>query len=55
MYFPIQNMETWESVIFEYHDKMLLKRGYAEKGIRVVPNAVACYGSCVSITNLEMG
>ena len=26
MYFPIQKMETWESGIFEYHDKMLLKR-----------------------------
>jgi hypothetical protein len=25
-------METWESESFEYHDKMLLKRGYAEKG-----------------------
>ena len=22
MYFPIQKMETWESGIFEYHDKM---------------------------------
>jgi len=48
MYFPIQKMETWESGIFEYHDKMLLKRGYAEKGIRVVPNAVARYGAYIS-------
>ena len=48
MYFPIQKMETWESGIFEYHDKMLLKRNYAEKGIRVVPNAVARYGSYIS-------
>ena len=47
MYFPIQKMETWESGIFEYHDKMLLKRGYAEKGIRVVPNAVARYGAYI--------
>ena len=48
MYFPIQKMETLESGIFEYHDKMLLKRGYAEKGIRVVPNAVARYGAYIS-------
>ncbi|WP_026724663.1 2,3,4,5-tetrahydropyridine-2,6-dicarboxylate N-succinyltransferase [Flavobacterium sasangense] len=48
MYFPIQKMETWESGIFEYHDKMLLKRNYAEKGIRVVPNAVSRYGAYIS-------
>lgn len=48
MYFPIQKMQTWEAGIFEYHDKMELKRNYAEKGIRVVPNAVARYGSYIS-------
>lgn len=48
MYFPIQKMETWETGIFEYHDKMLLKTGYAEKGIRVVPPAVARFGSYIS-------
>ncbi|MFT5752819.1 MAG: 2,3,4,5-tetrahydropyridine-2-carboxylate N-succinyltransferase [Flavobacterium sp.] len=48
MYFPIQKMETWESGIFEYHDKMELKRNYAEKGIRVVPPAVARYGAYIS-------
>ncbi len=48
MYFPIQKMETLESGIFEYHDKMLLKTGYAEKGIRVVPPAVARYGAYIS-------
>jgi 2,3,4,5-tetrahydropyridine-2,6-dicarboxylate N-succinyltransferase len=48
MYFPIQKMETWETGIFEYHDKMLLKTGYAEKGIRVVPPAVARYGAYIS-------
>ena len=31
MYFPIQKMETLEVGIFEYHDKIPLKRGYAEK------------------------
>ncbi|MFV0151189.1 2,3,4,5-tetrahydropyridine-2,6-dicarboxylate N-succinyltransferase [Empedobacter falsenii] len=48
MYFPIQKMETLEAGIFEYHDKMELKRNYAEKGIRVVPNAVARYGAYIS-------
>ncbi|WP_313580265.1 2,3,4,5-tetrahydropyridine-2,6-dicarboxylate N-succinyltransferase [Chishuiella sp.] len=48
MYFPIQKMETLEVGIFEYHDKMELKRNYAEKGIRVVPNAVARYGAYIS-------
>ena len=48
MYFPIQKMETLETGIFEYHDKMELKRNYAEKGIRVVPNAVARYGAYIS-------
>lgn len=48
MYFPIQKMETLASGIFEYHDKMLLKTGYAEKGIRVVPPAVARYGAYIS-------
>lgn len=48
LYFPIQNMETLEAGIFEYHDKIPLKRGYAEKGIRVVPNAVARHGAYIS-------
>jgi 2,3,4,5-tetrahydropyridine-2-carboxylate N-succinyltransferase len=48
LYFPIQKMETLEVGIFEYHDKMPLKRGYAEKGIRVVPNAVARHGAYIS-------
>jgi len=48
MYFPIQKMETLEVGIFEYHDKIPLKRGYAEKGIRVVPNAVARHGAFIS-------
>ncbi|MEL1241962.1 2,3,4,5-tetrahydropyridine-2,6-dicarboxylate N-succinyltransferase [Flavobacterium flavipallidum] len=48
MYFPIQKMETWEAGIFEYHDKMELKKDYAEKGVRVVPGASARYGSFIS-------
>jgi 2,3,4,5-tetrahydropyridine-2-carboxylate N-succinyltransferase len=45
LYFPIQQMQILEVGIFEYHDKMELKRNYAELGVRVVPNAVARYGA----------
>jgi len=48
LYFPIQKMEVLEAGIFEYHDKIPLKKGYKEKGIRVVPHAVARYGSYIS-------
>ena len=45
LYFPIQKMETWNAGPMEFHDKMLLKRYYAELGVRVVPHGVARYGS----------
>ncbi len=48
MYFPIQKMETIEVGPFEFHDKIALKTDYAEKGIRVVPHAVARYGAYIS-------
>ncbi|NAS11278.1 2,3,4,5-tetrahydropyridine-2,6-dicarboxylate N-succinyltransferase [Poritiphilus flavus] len=48
MYFPIQKMETHEVGIFEYHDKIPLKRDYKTKGIRVVPHAVARHGAYIS-------
>ncbi|MGG5506444.1 MULTISPECIES: 2,3,4,5-tetrahydropyridine-2,6-dicarboxylate N-succinyltransferase [unclassified Myroides] len=48
LYFPIQKMETFEVGIFEYHDKMPLKKNYAAKGIRVVPHAVARHGAYIS-------
>ncbi|MBU2940683.1 2,3,4,5-tetrahydropyridine-2,6-dicarboxylate N-succinyltransferase [Lacinutrix sp. C3R15] len=54
LYFPIQKMETLEVGIFEYHDKIPLKTGYAEKGIRVVPNAVARHGAYISAGTILM-
>ena len=48
LYFPIQNMETIEIGPFEFHDKMKLKKGYRELGVRVVPHAIARYGSYIS-------
>ncbi|WP_296381639.1 2,3,4,5-tetrahydropyridine-2,6-dicarboxylate N-succinyltransferase [Winogradskyella sp.] len=54
LYFPIQKMETFEVGIFEYHDKIPLKRNYAEKGIRVVPHAVARHGAYISSGTILM-
>jgi 2,3,4,5-tetrahydropyridine-2-carboxylate N-succinyltransferase len=48
LYFPIQKMETQEVGIFEYHDKIPLKRGYKDKGVRVVPHAVARHGAFIA-------
>lgn len=48
LYFPIQKMVTQEVGIFEYHDKIPLKKGYKEKGIRVVPHAVARHGAYIA-------
>ncbi len=48
MYFPIRKMETLEAGPMEFHDKMALKRNYAELGVRVVPHAVARYGAYLS-------
>lgn len=45
LYFPIRKMETTELGIFEYHDKMRLKTRYKDKGVRVVPPAVARHGA----------
>ncbi|MCK6695748.1 MAG: 2,3,4,5-tetrahydropyridine-2,6-dicarboxylate N-succinyltransferase [Thermoanaerobaculia bacterium] len=47
LYFPIQAMETIEVGPFEFHDKIPLKRGFAQKGVRVVPQALARYGSFI--------
>lgn len=54
LYFPIQKMETMEAGIFEYHDKIPLKKGYAEKGIRVVPNAIARHGAYIAAGTILM-
>jgi 2,3,4,5-tetrahydropyridine-2-carboxylate N-succinyltransferase len=45
LYFPIRKMETIEIGPLEFHDKMKLKSNYALKGVRVVPHAIARYGS----------
>lgn len=45
LYFPIQQMEVIEVGPFEFYDKMLLKKGFKEQGVRVVPHAIARYGA----------
>jgi 2,3,4,5-tetrahydropyridine-2-carboxylate N-succinyltransferase len=48
LYFAIQPMQTWELAPFEFYDKMLLKQGYRELGVRAVPPATARYGSYIA-------
>jgi len=45
LYFPTRKMETLHAGPMEFHDKMKLKVGYEQLGIRVVPHAVARYGA----------
>ena len=47
-YFRERTMEPIELGPFEYHDKIPLKSNYAAHGVRVVPPAVARYGSFLS-------
>ena len=54
LYFPIQKMETIEAGPLEFHDKIPLKTGYKEKGIRVVPHAVARKGAYISAGTILM-
>jgi 2,3,4,5-tetrahydropyridine-2,6-dicarboxylate N-succinyltransferase len=43
--FRLSDMTTCELGPFEYHDKIPLKTGYAEAGVRVVPGASARFGA----------
>lgn len=47
LYFPIRQMETIEVGPFSFHDKIPLKRNYADLGVRVVPHAVARHGAFI--------
>ncbi len=48
LYFPIRQMETIEVGPLEFHDKIPLKKGFKGLGVRVVPHAIARYGSFVA-------
>ncbi|ADR20690.1 2,3,4,5-tetrahydropyridine-2,6-dicarboxylate N-succinyltransferase [Marivirga tractuosa] len=48
LYFPLQKMQSINVGPFEFHDKIKLKKGYEKLGVRVVPHAIARYGSFVN-------
>jgi 2,3,4,5-tetrahydropyridine-2-carboxylate N-succinyltransferase len=48
LYFRVREMETIEVGPYEWHDKIPLKHGYEELGVRVVPPAVARHGAFIS-------
>ena len=48
LYFPVSDMTVSKSGPLEFHDKIDLKSNYKELGVRVVPHAVARYGSYIS-------
>ena len=48
MYFPINKMEVSKSGIFEFHDKIALKGGFEQAGVRVVPPAAVRYGAFIN-------
>ena len=45
LYFPLHESETIEVGPFEFHDKIPLKKNFREQKVRVVPHAIARYGS----------
>ena len=47
-YFRLRTVEPQELGPFEYRDKIPLKHGYEELGVRVVPPATARYGAYIS-------
>jgi 2,3,4,5-tetrahydropyridine-2,6-dicarboxylate N-succinyltransferase len=47
-YFRLRELTSQEVGPFEYHDKIPLKRGYDDLGVRVVPPATARYGAFLS-------
>ncbi len=48
LYFPISKMEKSNAGPLEFYDKIPLKANYKNKNIRVVPHAVARFGSFIS-------
>lgn len=48
LYFPLQKMQSINVGPFEFHDKIKLKKGYEKLGVRVVPHAIARYGSFIN-------
>ncbi|HCX24192.1 MAG TPA: 2,3,4,5-tetrahydropyridine-2,6-dicarboxylate N-succinyltransferase, partial [Cytophagales bacterium] len=54
LYFPLMKMQLIEVGPFQWHDKIKLKSGYDQLGVRVVPHAIARYGSYISAGTVLM-
>lgn len=48
LFFPLQEMTTMKAGILEFHDKIPLKTGFKDIGVRVVPHAIARYGAYIA-------
>jgi 2,3,4,5-tetrahydropyridine-2-carboxylate N-succinyltransferase len=48
LYFLISELRVMELEPLEFHDKIPVKKGYKELGVRVVPHALARYGSYIA-------
>jgi 2,3,4,5-tetrahydropyridine-2-carboxylate N-succinyltransferase len=48
LWFRVRGLETTEVGPFEYRDRLPLKKGYEDAGVRVVPPATARYGAFLS-------
>jgi 2,3,4,5-tetrahydropyridine-2-carboxylate N-succinyltransferase len=48
LYFIISELKVIDLDPLEFHDKIPLKKGYKELGVRVVPHAIARYGSYIA-------
>lgn len=48
LYFPTHKLRTMSAGDLEFYDKIELKQGYKELGVRVVPPAVARYGAYIA-------
>lgn len=48
MYFTICKMRTMHAGELEFYDKMELKKGFEQLGVRVVPHGIARYGAYIA-------
>ena len=48
LYFSVSKMQTIKVGPFEFHDKIPLKSGFSELGVRVVPHGIARFGSFIN-------
>jgi 2,3,4,5-tetrahydropyridine-2-carboxylate N-succinyltransferase len=54
MFFAVQPMETMDAAPFEYYDKIPLKKGFKDLGVRSLPGAVARYGAFIAKNVVQM-